>query len=106
MSDDRAVRLDANGKASRAVAKPAALNWPFPVDRRLDQLMEVANEVGAATHRNELAAALIAASPTDGGQLLQLVIKWRQALTRDVVLDVEQAADLVELPRYRPGRRR
>lgn len=63
MADNRGIRLDANEHASRTVTKPAAFSWPFPVDRRLDQLVEVANGAGAGVRRNELAAAIIAAAP-------------------------------------------
>lgn len=47
--DDRSVRLDACSEgAHRAVIKTAAVNWPIPADRRLDQQEAVAlREVGA-----------------------------------------------------------
>ena len=54
--EDRGVHLDADLKASKTFPKSAALTWPLPADRRLDQLVELANEVGAGTRRNEMAA--------------------------------------------------
>jgi hypothetical protein len=105
-SDQQGVRLDANHVAAETVSKASAINWPFPVDRRLDQLVELANQAGANTRRYEVAAALVAASEPDGEMLLRLVIEWRRAKVRDVVLDVPEAAQVVDIPRYAPGRRR
>jgi hypothetical protein len=100
------VKLDANDKAAKSPSKSAAIGWPYPLDRRLDQLVDLANEVGANTRRNELAAALIAAGPTESADLLKLVLAWRVMRVRDVVLDVGQAAQVIDIPVYRPGRRR
>lgn len=106
MTDYQGVRLDANSVASATATKPAAIAWPFPIDRRLDQLVELANEAGANTRRHELAAAILAVAEPSGEALLTAVIAWRKMRVRHVVLDVEQAAQVVELPRYPPGRRR
>lgn len=106
MADHQGVRLDADDVAANTVSKAAAISWPFPVDRRLDQLVDLANEAGANTRRHELAAALLAAASHDGEALLRLVIAWRKRLVREVVLDVSDAARIIEIPRYRPGRRR
>lgn len=105
MTEESGVKLDANQVASRAIKKPAALSWALPVDRRLDQLVEIANSAGANVRRNELAAALVAAASTDAEQLLQLVLQWRKHLVRDVVIGVDAAAQVLDLPRHSPGRR-
>lgn len=104
--EDRGISLRADLKASTAVAKQAGLSWPLPADRRLDQLVEAANESGARTRRNELAAAILFAAPGDGEMLLQLVLRWRRALIRDVVIDTPEESSAVYLPRYGPGRRK
>lgn len=106
MADNQGVRLDADDIAARTVSKAASVSWPFPLDRRLDQLVELANGAGANTRRNELAAALVAATQADGEALLHLVIAYRKLRVRDAVLDVSDAAQVVDLPRYPPGRRR
>lgn len=106
MSDQLGVRFDANHMAAETVSKASAISWPFPVDRRLDQLVDLANQAGANTRRHELAAALVAAAAADGEALLRLVIEWRKARVRGVVLDVPEAAQVVDIPRYSPGRRR
>jgi hypothetical protein len=104
--EDCGVHLRADLKASKTVSKQAGLTWPIPADRRLDQLVELANEAGAATHRNELAAATIATTEAEGEALLQLVLRWRRARVGDVVLDVTPESEIVYLPRYGPGRRK
>lgn len=106
MADQQGIMLDANSVACTTPTKPASMAWPFPVDRRLDQLVELANEAGANTRRHELASALIAATPPDGDALLELVVAWRRMRVRQVVLDIDRAAQVVDLPRYPPGRRR
>lgn len=100
------VRIDANDNASTSVSKPTSMMWPYPADRRLDQLVELANGAGANVRRNELAAALVAAAPADPGELLRIVISWRTKLVRDVVLGIEEAAQIVTIERHPPGRRR
>ena len=100
------VRLEADGRARHAIPKQAGISWAIPADRRLDQLVELANDAGAGTRRNELAAAIVAATEADRELLLQIVLRWRRALTREVVLDTSPSSDVVYLPRYGPGRRR
>jgi hypothetical protein len=104
--EDSGVHLRADLKASKTVSKQAGITWPIPADRRLDQLVELANEAGAATHRNELAAAIIATTEAEGEALLQLVLRWRRACVSDVVLDAAPESEIVYLPRYGPGRRK
>lgn len=104
--EDRGVHLGADLKASKTVSKQAGLSWPIPADRRLDQLVELANEAGAATRRGELAAAIIAATEAEGELLLQLVLRWRRARVADVVLNATPESEIIYLPRYGPGRRK
>lgn len=104
--DERGVHLRADLRASRTVSKQAGLAWPIPADRRLDQLVELANDAGAATRRNELAAAILAATEADGELLLQLVLRWRRARVSDVILDTADESEIIYLPRYGPGRRK
>lgn len=106
LDEERGVHLSADLKASKTISKQAALNWPIPADRRLDQLVELANDAGASTRRNEMAAAIIAAAEPDGDVLLRLVLRWRCARVADVVLDSPPETGVVYLPRYGPGRRK
>lgn len=103
---DRGVRLDAASRAHLAVPKAAAINWAMPADRRLDQLVDLANEAGASTSRAELAAAIVLATDPDERSLLQMIIRWRTVRVREVVLGIERDAEVVVLPRFGPGRRR
>ena len=104
--EERGVHLAADLKACKTVSKQAALSWPLPADRRLDQLVELANEAGASTRRNELAAAIIAATDADADTLLKVILRWRRARVADVVLGVADESNVIHLPRYGPGRRR
>jgi hypothetical protein len=104
--EDRGIRLEADLKAGTAVTKQAGLTWPMPADRRLDQLVELANEAGAATRRNELAAAIVAAAEADGEVLLQLVLQWRRSTVRDVIVNPPPESSVIHFPRYGPGRRK
>ena len=91
MDDDRGVRLEANAKAHRAMSKAAGISWPLPADRRLDQLVRLANDAGAATHRNELTAAMVAATAEAWGATAVMF----DEIGHDVMLDVgwERVAD-------------
>ena len=79
------------------------LSWPRPVSRRLDQFVERARR--ARTDRSEVAAAIIAGAEFTEEELVQLVIAYRGKRARDVVLDVQAGATVIELPRPGPGRR-
>jgi hypothetical protein len=106
VTNQQGVKLDANELASGTITKAASINWPIPIDRRLDQLADLANASGANVRRNELVAAIVAAATTDPEALLRMVIAWRKSRVHQVVLGVEGAAQVVEIPRYGPGRRR
>jgi hypothetical protein len=71
------------------------LTWPLPADRRFDQLVELANEEGADTGGNEMAAAIIAGQDPDPDVLLGLVLRWRRVLVADVVIGHQPEAGFV-----------
>ena len=104
--EDRGIRLEADLKAGTALPKQSGISWPLPADRRLDQLVDLANEAGAGTRRNELAAAIVAAAEPDGEVLLQLVLRWRRAKVRDVIVNPPPETSVIHFPRYGPGRRK
>lgn len=104
-ADKPPVRLDADDNASRVLTKQAGVSWPFPVDARLDQLVEIANDAGAGTRRGELVAALIAATDPDPAGLLSAVIAWRRMKVREVVLGAEDAGATIDFTRHASGRR-
>lgn len=82
------------------------ISWPLPADRRLDQLVDLANEAGAGARRNELAAAIVAAAEPDGEALLPFVLCWRRSKVRDVIVNPPQESSVIHFPRYGPGRRK
>ena len=107
MRDDRrSVSIDPRTRAADTPPKAAAIRWPRAVDRRLDQLVERANNVGARTSRSELAAAIVAAAEVDPEELLGAVLHWRTAIVREVIVDVPAGDEALYLVSYGPGRRR
>jgi hypothetical protein len=104
--EDRGVSLDADLKACDVVRKQAGLSWSWAADRRLDQLVDIANEAGAGTRRNELAAALIAFAEPDADALVQKILRWRRVRVCEVVLDTPPESSVVYLARHAPGRRK
>ena len=106
MRDDRGgVTVDPRGRASDSPPKAAAIRWSWVVDRRLDQLVEQANDAGARTSRSELAAAIVAAAEPRSEALLSVILRWRTAVVRDVIVDAPPGDSTLHLPSYPPGRR-
>ncbi|MDX6286031.1 MAG: hypothetical protein QOG53_1516 [Frankiales bacterium] len=105
MSEEQAVSLDPASPGAGPPRKAAAITWPLAVDRRLDQLVQLANQAGARTQRSELAAAIIAGVAPDARGLLDAVISFRTQDVRDVILGVPKSATAVRVPRYGRGRR-
>lgn len=99
----RSSPIDPDQRLEDFDAVGCQVSWVRPVSRRLDQLVERAR--AARTTRSELSAALMSAQDYTEDELVELVIAYRRKLARDVVLDVEQRATVIELPRHGPGRR-
>jgi hypothetical protein len=77
------------------------MNLPIAILRRLDAMAVDARFARAS--RNELLAALIAATPVDAAQLGDLVASYRK-LRIENVLPGTSAGDSVVVPMRRPGR--
>jgi hypothetical protein len=78
------------------------ISVPYPLNRRLEELVALANDQGAASSRRELLAALIQFAPDDPRRLARLVRDYR-------MVEVEHLGDAELGPnviRFRPGRRR
>lgn len=101
--EERAVTVDANGFAEESAPKTTSVSWTLPIDRRLDQLVELARASGA--ERSELLAALVRSAEPNPEKLERLVKQWKDATVREVVLGVPASARTVDLPVVGPGRR-
>jgi hypothetical protein len=86
--------------------KAAAIAWPRLVDRRLDELVEVAIGDGEKTNRAELAAAIVSAWRGDSGRLTKILRDYRRADGKEVLLHPPKDAPSVELKSHRSGPRK
>jgi hypothetical protein len=66
--------------------RAAGIDWPMPLDQRLDELCDLADEEGAETSRKELAAALVLAAPSSPVRLKALIDKYRKAKAREAAV--------------------
>lgn len=101
----RDVQIDPDQRLPDCPEKAAATTWPYPIDRRLDQLVDAARDAGERTTRKELAAALVFAAQPDGEALGELLKRFRRARARDAVVDSVDGDNVLRLPRHRPGPR-
>jgi len=84
---------------------PTSLTWRAPADARLDQLVGAAEDEGETTSRSELLAALVAAAPTSGLELGNLLRGYRRMTVRDLLPPQPAVTNLIQLARHHPGRR-
>jgi hypothetical protein len=82
--------------------RTTSVNWPEAVDRRLDRLLELAEEAGEQTSRAQILAALVCQAPLDGEGLGVQVRAYR----RIAWADFDQRTGPVPPPAPRRGRRR
>jgi hypothetical protein len=80
---------------------PTYVSWPVPIDRRLDELLDLAWRAGHDLNRHDLLAALVLAAPLDGKKIGALVIQSRRSKAGDAV---STKGPIPILPR-KPGRR-
>jgi hypothetical protein len=86
----------------------AGVSLPVAVDYRLDQLVDAANELGARTTRKELLALLVVEAEVSA-ELVQDLLRYRQARVRDVLIavneDLHEDDNVIRMPARRPGPR-
>lgn len=84
--------------------QPTSIGFVAPINERLDQLVELADEEGARTNRKELLAALVLAAPEAGVALRDVVLSYRTSRARDAAVAADPTR-VLELRRHRPGPR-
>jgi hypothetical protein len=82
---------------------PVGLGLVPPIDRRLDQLLFLAHQAGHPTTRHQLVGALIRDSPTEPGQIISMLDRYRGTDADDVLIPGVPAPDATV---KRPGRRK
>jgi hypothetical protein len=85
--------------------RPIGVTVPVPLSRRLDGLVQRAEEAGARVYRKDLVAALILGAPDTPEELLALFTRYRRARAADAELGDGEAGDVLRLERPKPGRR-
>lgn len=99
------VKIDGDVLLPKCPEVGTSLSLPGPLNERLDQLLALANEAGAATSRRELIAALILAASDDADALFQLVVSFRRTRAADAVVRGRPVAEVLEFRRHRRGPR-
>jgi hypothetical protein len=85
--------------------RSGGVDWPIPIDQRLDVLCELADDAGADTTRKELAAALVLAAPVAPARLKALIDKYRIASARQAATLPNAEDRVLQIRERRPGRR-
>src|SRR2546421_3174494 len=97
--------IPGNSRLKSCPERPAGIDWPIPIDQRLDELCDLADEAGADTTRKEIAAALLLASPTTPRKLKTLIDKYRVAEARRAAIVDSDADRVLHIRERKPGRR-
>ena len=84
---------------------PAGIDWPIPIDQRLDVLCELADDAGADTTRKELAAALVLAATEAPSRLKGLVDRYRIASARQAAASAIDEDRVLQIRTRKRGRR-
>jgi hypothetical protein len=95
----------AEARLHRCHDVPVGVRVPFPLEERLNQLLQVAEDAGQRTDKTELVAAFLYASPSDVEGLESTLRSYRIASASDALL-APPADNVVRLQRRRPGPRR
>lgn len=96
------------GAETRLKACPeraAGIDWPMPLDQRLDELCDLADDEGAETSRKELAAALVFAAPSSPVRLKALIDKYRKAKAREAAVTPDGQDRVLTIRPRHAGRR-
>jgi hypothetical protein len=106
LSNSKEIPLELGQRvADSPLRKGAGIEWPRAVDRRLDQLKELAESAGERTTRSELAAAIVCETTPDAARLRESLTRYRTATGREVLLEVPDEATVISLPVHRSGPR-
>jgi hypothetical protein len=104
MTGSSRTTLHLDDKIGDSPTRSTSMNLPIAVQRRLDEMADLADAVRPT--RNELLAALVAAAELDEEALERLVLGYRRRRVRDVlpVRDHADGGGDVVIPLRKPGR--
>lgn len=100
----KSARIDAQSPLRESEERPIGVSVPTPLSRRLDQLVELAEDTGLRVYRKDLVAALIFAAPETAAELSKLLLDFRTAKAGDARVSGSQGT-VLELATPKPGRR-
>jgi len=78
--------IDGDTRLKACPERAAGIDWPIPLDQRLDELCELADDDGADTTRKELTAALVLAAPPKPARLRAIIDNYRRAKARQAAV--------------------
>jgi hypothetical protein len=102
---DSKQRIEPDDALRDTVERAVGVTIPVPLSKRLDALVQRAEEAGARVYRKDLVAALILDAPESSEELLELFMRYRQAKAADAAFDDDESAEVLHLERAKPGRR-
>src|SRR6266851_8355144 len=82
--------------------RSVGLSLPVPINARLDQLVELAEQAGERTSRKEIVAACILGSPTNADKLIRLLSLYRRTPANGVYTSGPILVNALELQPARP----
>jgi hypothetical protein len=101
------IEVDLGGWLAEQPQVQLAAWIPAPVDRRLDQLVDLLHERARAlgnVNQSELVAALLKAAPSDADDLTPVIVSYREAKAHQALLDQTETEGRAILPRRLRGR--
>src|SRR5437867_4175679 len=101
---DEPLAVAAEVRLHRCHDVPVGVRVPFPLEERLNQLLEMADDAGQRTDKTELVAAFLYVSPSDVEGLESVLRGYRIATAGDALL-APPPDNVVRLQRRRPGPR-
>lgn len=87
------TQLNLEDKVAGSAERNSGVSWPLAIDRRLDQILSVAADVGERTTRKELVAAILLSFEPDEESLNEVLRRFRKARIADALLDAPDEAD-------------
>lgn len=100
---DVSHRIDTSARLTdpQAVPRHGPYRWPLPISRRVEDLVDRANGIGAGTNVSELVAAILCDSPTDATELKRLVEQYRVRRVADTMVHASSAKQAMFVARGR-----
>lgn len=104
MSNREPVSLDPAGLADHAPNRNCGVQWPLPVNDRLEQLVSRAKLAGERTNRREMLSAIVCAFDASDEEVSKMLKRYRLLTVREVVGGDDE--NVVRIEQFGPGPRK